>query len=148
MILHRTTPPALDGGWLTIGKGQSGAVRVADGPPRIVEGATPEDVLSALERASAAIWGHQWRAPMEEACGLAKNATKEWKRRDQVPPLAILGWIAWVVARPDRKAVGAHMLGLVRGKGEAVEAARLAVDGLTPAPSSRRESAAPPAAKG
>lgn len=117
MNLHRTSPP--DGDPLEISKG----VWVHTGPPRTIEGATPEQARQALQAACERIWGQDWQRCMGEVFDLNRTAFRDWCRRDQVPPPAILGWVGLISASPNYRSIGGHLVGYAMGDGDKIAAA-------------------------
>ena len=125
MKLARHNPPDA-AEWLEIGTGRDGRpVSVCDDPPRRLRNATTEELWPALDKACGRIWGFHWRAPFEEIAGLRKGASREWQRRNQIPPPILLAWIAYIASRPDRRAIGSYLLAMARDQsGTGAAAAR------------------------
>ncbi len=112
MLLKITLPPfADDDGWIEIGTHFVAPVYARDGPPREIRGAGIEDLLIAVEKACAVIWGgRDWKACIEQVCDLRPGTARRWIRRGEIPPPQILGWIAYLRSWDDARAQGRALM--------------------------------------
>lgn len=118
MRLHRDSPPVLPADKFTIGAG-SGYPVILHVEPRRIEWAGASDplpvFLPAFAKSCAVLWGEQWHGPLETVCGLRRGTAKKWMVSGTIPPPMIVGWVAYLSARSDARALGHALLAIAGG---------------------------------
>ncbi len=130
MRLHRSQPPNDYPGQVRIGtNGEAGVCLNVE--PREVIGATVPEFMRAFDKSCGRIFGMHWQGSLELVCDLRKGTARKWMKDSQIPPPAIVFWVAYLSARDDARVLGRMLEGLALGDGMwDLDAANAAYEGL------------------
>lgn len=119
-LYRPTRPEPEENGFWMIGLMDTTPVYMDPGPPREIvydeaEAApvTMDDIRIEMSRAGGELWGPNWRRHLEDCTGMRPGALRKSLNRDQLPPPAILAWLAWIAGltmKPEEKRALGHAM--------------------------------------